>query len=87
MELYCHRGWMLTKGEDNLSRLIFSYIMTSDDDGNEVRIIKSESSYPYFSYYIQDREKMVKQEPSSEKRNCVFKRPIAYSVLDWKKRI
>lgn len=59
------------KGEDNLSKLIFSYIMTSDDDGNEVRIIKSESSYPYFSYYIQDREKMVKQEPSSEEELCI----------------
>lgn len=59
------------KGEDNLSKLIFSYIMTSDDDGNEVRIIKSESSYPYFSYYIQDREKIVKQEPSSEEELCI----------------
>lgn len=59
------------KGEDNLSKLIFSYIMTCDDDGNEVRIIKSESSYPYFSYYIQDREKIVKQEPSSEEELCI----------------
>ena len=42
------------KGEDKLSELIFSYIMTNDDDGNPVRIIKSESSYPFFSYYIQD---------------------------------
>lgn len=59
------------KGEDNLSKLIFSYIMTSDDDGNEVRIIKSESSYPFFSYYIQDREKIVMQEPSSEEELCI----------------
>lgn len=59
------------KGEDNLSKLIFSYIMTNDDDGNEVRIIKSESSYPYFSYYIQDREKSQKQEPSSEEELCI----------------
>ena len=42
------------KGEDKLSELIFSYIMTNDDDGNPVRIIMSESSYPFFSYYIQD---------------------------------
>ena len=40
------------KGEEKLSELIFSYIMTSDDDGNPVRIIKSESSYPFFSYFI-----------------------------------
>lgn len=59
------------KGEDNLSKLIFSYIMTSDDDGNDVRIIKSESSYPYFSYYIQDREKTNVQDPSSEEELCI----------------
>lgn len=52
------------KGEDKLSELIFDYIMTSDDDGNAVRIIKSESSYPYFSFFIQDRGKTQKQEPS-----------------------
>ena len=59
------------KGEDKLSELIFSYIMTSDDDGNPVRIIKSESSYPYFSYYIQDREKSQITEPSSEEELCI----------------
>lgn len=58
-------------GEDNLSKLIFDYIMTNDDDGNEVRIIKSESSYPYFSFYIQDRDKAIKQEPSSEEEQCI----------------
>lgn len=59
------------RGEDNLSKLIFSYIMASDDDGNDVRIIKSESSYPYFSYYIQDREKTNVQDPSSEEELCI----------------
>lgn len=54
------------KREDKLSELIFSYIMTNDDDGNPVRIIKSESSYPFFSYYIQDREKTTISKPSSE---------------------
>lgn len=59
------------KGEDKLSELIFDYIMTSDDDGNPVRIIKSESSYPYFSYYIQDREKTQITEPASEEEFCI----------------
>lgn len=59
------------KGEDKLSELIFDYIMTSDDDGNAVRIIKSESSYPYFSFFIQDRGKTQKQEPSSEEEMCI----------------
>ncbi len=59
------------KGEEKLSELIFSYIMTSDDDGNSVRIIKSESSYPYFAFYIQDREKTQMPEPSSEEELCI----------------
>lgn len=59
------------KKEEKLSQFIFDYIMTSDDDGNPVRIIKSESSYPYFSYYIQDREKSHKEEPSTEEEMCI----------------
>lgn len=59
------------KGEEKLSELIFSYIMTSDDDGNPVRIIKSESSYPFFSYFIQDREKEQISPPSSEEEVCI----------------
>lgn len=59
------------KGENKLSELIFDYIMTSDDDGNPVRIIKSESSYPYFSFFIQDRDKTQKPEPSSEEEMCI----------------
>lgn len=59
------------KGEDKLSKLIFDYIMTEDDNGNPVRIIKSESSYPYFSYYIQDREKRQTTVPASEEEDCI----------------
>lgn len=59
------------KGEDKLSELIFSYIMTNDDDGNQVRIIKSESSYPYFSFFIQDRDKEQISEPTSEEEVCI----------------
>lgn len=59
------------KGEEKLSELIFSYIMTSDDNGNPVRIIKSESSYPFFSYFIQDREKEQISTPSSEEEVCI----------------
>lgn len=59
------------KGEEKLSKLIFDYIMTEDDNGNPVRIIKSESSYPYFSYYIQDREKRQTTDPASEEEDCI----------------
>ena len=42
--------------QETLSERIFEYIMTRDDDGNDVRVVKSKTHYPYFSYFIQDRE-------------------------------
>lgn len=42
---------------ETLSKQLFRYIMTCDDDGEEIRVLKSESHYPFFSFYIQDREK------------------------------
>lgn len=54
-----------------LSKRIFDYIMTEDDDGKEIRIIKSDSSYPYFAYFIQDINKEDKSDPSSEEEVCI----------------
>ena len=45
--------------------------MTEDDDGKEIRIIKSDSSYPYFAYFIQDINKEDKSDPSSEEEVCI----------------
>lgn len=61
----------LKLGEETLSRQIFTYIMTEDDDGNEVRILKSKSSYPFFSYFIQDKKKTNKQTPSTEEERHI----------------
>lgn len=58
-------------GEDTLSKQLFNYIMTTDDDGNEVRVLQSKSSYPYFVYYIQDREKTIDTLPNTEEENCI----------------
>lgn len=58
-------------GEDTLSKQLFNYIMTNDDNGQEVRVLQSKSSYPYFVYYIQDREKLIKTEPGTEEENCI----------------
>ena len=33
-------------GEEILSKQMFNYIMTSNDDGAEVRVLQSRSSYP-----------------------------------------
>lgn len=52
--------------EQKLSDQIFSYIMTEDDNGNEVRILKSKTSYPFFAYFIQEKNKNISREPSTE---------------------
>ena len=57
--------------QDVLSQQMFKYIMTCDDDGNEVRILKSKTHYPFFSFYIQERKKENIQNPSSEEEQCI----------------
>lgn len=59
------------QNEERLSELIFDYIMTKDDNDQQIRIIRSETSYPFFSFYIQDRKKEDKTEPSSEEEICI----------------
>lgn len=54
-----------------LSRQIFSYIMTEDDDGNEVRILKSKTNYPFFAYFIQDKDKCLSPEAITEEEHCI----------------
>ena len=61
----------LTLGEQILSRQLFAYIMTEDDDGNEVRILKSKTSYPFFSYFIQDKEKKMSPDATTEEEHCI----------------
>lgn len=58
-------------GEEKLSKQLFRYIMTEDDNGEPVRILKSQSHYPFFSYYIQDREKNYLQEAAGEEECCI----------------
>lgn len=58
-------------GQATLSRQLFSYIMTEDDDGNEVRILKSKTSYPFFSYFIQDKDKNLNPEATTEEEHCI----------------
>lgn len=57
--------------EDILSKQLFNYIMTTNDNGDKVRVLQSHSSYPYFYYFIQDREKEIKREPNSEEEICI----------------
>ena len=45
--------------------------MTKDDNGDDVRIIQSKTHYPFFSYFIQDKEKKDKQQPNTEEELCI----------------
>ncbi len=57
--------------QDTLSKQIFKYIMTKNDDGEDVRIIKSKTHYPFFAFYIQEREKINTKKPSTEEEQCI----------------
>ena len=58
-------------GEETLSRQMFKYIMTEDDDGNEVRILRSKTNYPFFAYFIQDKEKGYQPEAITDEERCI----------------
>lgn len=59
------------QGNEILSKKIFQYIMTEDDNGDPVRILQSKTHYPFFSYFIQDIDKSVKQNAASEEEVCI----------------
>ena len=58
-------------GQENLSKIMFDYIMTMDDNGESVRILKTNTSYPFFSNFIQDISKAHIEVPSSEEEICI----------------
>lgn len=53
-------------GNTVLRDSIFSYIMSKTNDGEQIRVLKTVSSYPYFSYYIQSLDKSNANIPTSE---------------------
>lgn len=57
--------------QEVLSEQLFRYIMTINDNGEEVRILKSKSHYPYFAYFIQDKTKSVATIPTSEEEERI----------------
>ena len=60
-----------SKGEKTLAERIFNYIMTKDDNGNEVRVLKTKTNYPYFAFFIQDFSKDQKPNPASEEEENI----------------
>lgn len=76
----------LQLGEEKLSKQIFRYIMTEDDNGDPVRIIKSKTHYPFFSFFIQDRKKEIEQVANSEEEEAIEEAfEYLYSNLDEEK--
>lgn len=61
----------IQSNQNTLSEQVFKYIMTTNDDGDPVRIIQSKTHYPFFSFYIQEREKDNIQDPSTEEEQCI----------------
>ena len=59
------------KGEKTLAERIFNYIMTKDDNGNDVRILKTKTNYPYFAFFVQDFSKDQKPDPASEEEENI----------------
>ena len=60
------------KGEEKLSELIFKYIMNTNDDGEQIRTLNTKSNYPYFAFYIQDRNKLNSILAKSEEEEIIF---------------
>lgn len=58
-------------GQEVLSKKMFSYVMAENDDGMKVRVLKTITSYPYFSYFIQDIDKKYSKKPQSEEENAI----------------
>lgn len=57
--------------QTTLSEKMFNYVMAENDDGVKVRVLKTVTSYPYFSYFIQDIEKKYVREPLSEEESSI----------------
>ncbi len=73
-------------GEKVLSDQVFRYIMTQNDDGDDIRILESKTHYPYFSFYIQDIEKKDVQPTSTEEEEAIKESfTYLYDQLDEKK--
>ena len=59
------------KNEPKLGKRVFDYVMAEDDNGDEVRIIKTTSSYPYFSFFIQSLNQEHAKRPNTEEEQSI----------------
>lgn len=57
--------------EETLSRQVFRYIITQDDNGENVKVLDSKTHYPYFAFFIQDIDKREQQTPNTEEEELI----------------
>ncbi|MGO5009303.1 DUF262 domain-containing protein [Bacillus wiedmannii] len=70
-------------GENGLSKAVFKYIVTTDDDDEEIKVLKSQSHYPFFAYFIQDEKKEYDENPvTDEEINIKNTYDYLYANLD-----
>lgn len=68
----------LIAGEEKLANLVFQYIITQDNNGDDVTLLETESPKPFFQLRIQQKEKDVSQEPNTIEEKKLY---FAYNLL------
>lgn len=77
------------ENEKVLSDLLFSYIVTKDDNGQNLKILNSESHYPFFAYYIQSIDKNLNPpiSPNSDEEERIHETYSLFMKLLDKNRL
>lgn len=57
--------------QNTLSVQLFNYIMGKDDNGDDVRVIITSTSHPFFAEFIQDFNKAYRNKPMSEEEQGI----------------
>ena len=64
--------------EAKLANIVYSYIVTQDNNGNDITLLETESPKPYFQLRIQQKEKDLTQTPESNEEKKLYN---AYDFL------
>lgn len=76
--LSCLYDSFLKIKEEKLANLVYSYIVTQDNNGNDITLLETESPKPFFQLRIQQKEKDINQKPESNEEKKLYN---AYDFL------
>lgn len=68
----------ISVNEDKLANFVFKYIITQDNNGDDITLLETESPKPFFQLRIQQKEKEISQEPSTNEEKKLYS---AYTLL------